>query len=314
MKTPCAVTEHKCGSQTQVEPYATGMARLIVLLVNYNGMQYLGPCLESIRRFAPPNTKVVMEDNASTDGSTEAVEKNYPWVQTVRSAKNLGFSGGNNLAGKNVQGEFILLLNTDTLLLESIAPVVDWLKNHASYGAVTINMLDGDHTPRACTGRFPSPLRLALLRSMLIAPEKYSAEEAYEVDWVQGSFLLIRTDLWNTLNGLDERYFMYVEDVDLCRRIWDTGFRCAYLPRWQYLHWGGYNLIRFPEQIGSLATYVDLHFSGARWMLCHAVLFGSCLMKAACYGAKSLLCKRDINQAYAKTCWRAFEVLIKRQR
>jgi len=71
-----------------------------------------------------------------------------------------------------------LLLNPDTLLLDPLAPVVDWLEIHPSYGALTIKMLDGDRIARACTGRFPSALRLALLRSMLVLPESYGAEEA----------------------------------------------------------------------------------------------------------------------------------------
>lgn len=311
MKIPSPAAEPRSLSQSRGECGAA--KRLSILLVNYNGGRYLGPCLESILRFAPPGTQVILEDNASTDGSVETAGKKYPWLHIVRSNRNLGFAGGNNLAGKSAQGRFILLLNTDTLLLEPITPVVDWLESHPSYGALTINMLDGDRIPRACTGRFPSAMRLVLLRSMLVSPGSYGAEEAYDVDWVQGSFLLIRADLWNTLNGLDERYFMYAEDVDLCRRIWDAGFRCAYLPHQQYLHWGGFDARRFPDQICSLATYVERHMAGPQRLLCHAVLFGGCLIRAAFYQARGILRNHEIDRTRAIAPWRAFKALIQRQ-
>ena len=307
------VSELKCGNLKQADSCSAGAERLSILLVNYNGMRYLAPCLESIRRFAPSGTQVVLEDNASTDGSIEAVEESFPWLQIVRSPRNLGFAGGNNLAGKNARGRFILLLNTDTLLLEPLAPVVDWLESHPSYGALTINMLDGNRTSRACTGRFPSAMRLALLRSMLISPGRYGADEAYEVDWAQGSFLLIRADVWRTLNGFDESYFMYAEDVDLCRRIWDAGFRCAYLPQKQYLHWGGFDASRFPDQVCSLATYVERHMAGPQLLLCRAVLLVGCLLRAAFYEAIWILRILDIDRIQAKAPWRAFKALIQRQ-
>jgi GT2 family glycosyltransferase len=294
----------------QAETSAAGAERLSILLVNYNGARYLAPCLESIRRFAPPGTQVVLEDNASTDGSIEAVEESFPGLQIVRSSRNLGFAGGNNLAGKMAKGKFILLLNTDTLLLEALAPVVDWLEDHPSYGALTIKMLDGNRIARACTGRFPSALRLTLFRFMLVSPQQYADAESYDVDWVQGSFLLMRADLWRTLNGLDERYFMYAEDVDLCRRIWDAGLKCVYLPHYQYLHWGGFNPSRFPELVCSHATYVKRHMRGPQLMLCRAVLVGGCFMRAVFYEAKCILLDRLINHTKAEVSWRAFKTLI----
>ena len=130
MKIPSAVTVSLHVSPPRAGSGAASVGRLSILLVNHNGMQYLGPCLESIHRYAPPETQVILEDNASTDGSLKAAENKFSWLQIVRSSRNLGFAGGNNLAGKRAQGRFILLLNTDTLLLEPVAPVVDWLESH----------------------------------------------------------------------------------------------------------------------------------------------------------------------------------------
>jgi GT2 family glycosyltransferase len=286
--------------------------RLSILLVNYNGMQHLGSCLESIQRFAGVGTQTILEDNASTDGSVEAAEASYPWVEVVRSDRNLGFSKGNNLAGKSARGKFVLLLNTDAQLLEPLEPILDWLENHGEIGALTINMLDGNNVPRACTGRFPSPLRLAFLRTMLLSPATFGAQEKYVVDWVQGSFLLMRADLWRTLNGLDESYFMYAEDVDLCKRIHDSGFGCAFLPKYSYLHWGGFSTDRFPDQVRSLANYVDLHMKGLRRLLSHAILLAGCLLRAALFRLMAVLQNREIYRPKAAASWRGFVALIKR--
>jgi GT2 family glycosyltransferase len=300
-------------SHTRAQSGVASAQRLSILLVNYNSMRFLAPCLESICRFAPKETQVILEDNASTDGSVEFVEKEYPWLQIVRSSRNLGFAGGNNLAGANARGKFLLLINTDTVLLESIAPAVDWLESHPAYGALTINMVDGERKAQACTGRFPSLVRLVLLRSMLVPPGNYGTEQAYDVDWVQGSFLLLRSDLWQALNGLDERYFMYAEDVDLCKRIRNAGFKCAYLPHQRYLHWGGYDVRRFPDQVRSLATYVTSHMSGPQLLLCRAVLLSGCLMRAAFFQAKRIVSDPEVNRTKSVACWRAFEALIQRQ-
>jgi GT2 family glycosyltransferase len=310
MTNPFPPVQPETSVSPQTGPTVIESKSLSILLVNYNCMSHLAPCLDSIHRFAPPGTQVVLEDNASTDGSVESAEKQYPWLQVIRSSRNLGFAGGNNLAGNHAQGRFILLLNTDTLLLQPIAPLIEWLETHSAYGALTVNMIDGDRVPRACTGRFPSASRLALLRLMLVSPRQYGSEMAYAVDWVQGSFVLMRADLWRALNGLDEKYFMYAEDIDLCKRVWDAGFKCAYLPKYQYLHWGGFSPSRFPDQVRGLATYVEKHMQGLERIICRSVLFGGCLIRAAVYGISGFLCRRKIDRIRAIASWRAFEALV----
>jgi GT2 family glycosyltransferase len=284
--------------------------RLTIILVNYNGKRYLQRCLISISRFAPAGTQVILEDNASSDGSAEEVGSQFPWVQVVRNEKNLGFAGGNNLASRHAQGKFLLLLNVDTELLEPIDPILRWLEQHAAYGALTVNMLNGHRQSESCTGRFPTPLRLALLRKMLVPPSDYGSAGSYDVDWVQGSFLLVRSDLWKRVGGLDEGFFMYAEDVDLCKRIWDTGAKCAYLPGFKYLHWGGFDSSRFPDQVAGLSRYVEKHIHDARGHLCRAVLYAGCLGRTALYAAKGYIGRSERDLMTAKSCWRAFQVLI----
>jgi GT2 family glycosyltransferase len=255
-----------------------------------------------------------MVDNASGDGSAELVAREYPWVHLIRSEHNLGFAGGNNLAATRVSGRFMLILNTDTVLLEPLAPALRWLNEHPKYGLLTIGMLDAQRIPRPCTGHFPTPARLGLLRTMLVDPDNYDGHEACEVDWAQGSFLLIRAELWRSLGGLDERYFMYVEDVDLCRRVRDSGFRCALLPRMQYVHIGGFNPTRFPNQVAGLAHYVERHMKGVQKFCCIVSLLFGCLARVAWYQLRAILLRDDTSRCLSNVCRQALGKLLSIQR
>jgi GT2 family glycosyltransferase len=283
---------------------------LSILLVSYNSRRYLADCLESIRQFAPPETEVIMADNASSDDSVDFVAREYPWVRIVRNNRNLGFSAANNLAGKQALGKFILLLNTDTVLVEPIGPAVDWLDGHPEYAVLTISMLSKERIPSACTGKFPSPLRLMLLRNMLMAPQQFGDKYAYEVDWVQGSFLLIRGEQWSALGGLDENYFMYVEDADLCKRVWDRGLKCAYLPQIRYIHFGGYSAARFSEQVRGLSIYVSHHMSGMRRLLSWGILCSGCLVRAIFFRTRVLLVGDEKTRTMSRASWLAFKGLL----
>lgn len=300
-------------AQTTTSKLSGPDVRLSILLVNYNGMIYLAKCLESIKHFAPSETEVILVDNASTDGSADFITREYPWVRVIPSVYNLGFSKGNNLAGEEARGRFLLLLNTDTVLLEPIAPAIDWLNEHCEYGALTINMLDSKKLSQACTGRFPSPLRLIVLRAMLIPPQTYGNNYAYEVDWVQGSFLLLRAEQWKALGGLDESYFMYVEDVDLCKRIRNSGLRCAYLPQIRYLHFGGYNPSRFPDQTASLGIYIRHHMKGIQRLVSWGILWIGCLARTVFYSTRMLFRREEISRTASRASWRAFKLLLRKE-
>ena len=109
---------------------------LSILIVSHNSKHYLADCLDSIARFAPSGTEVILADNSSSDGSIEFVAREYSWVRTIRIERNLGFSAANNLAAKEARGRFLLLLNPDTILIAPISPALDWLDSHKNYAAV----------------------------------------------------------------------------------------------------------------------------------------------------------------------------------
>lgn len=203
-------------------------------------------------------------------------------------------------------------MNADTVLVEPIASALDWLDRHPEYAVLTINMLNAEGVSKACTGTFPSPLRLILLRSMLTAPEQFGRDDSYEVDWVQGSFLLIPREQWRAVGGLDERYFMYVEDVDLCKRVRDRGLKCAYLPLIHYIHFGGYSSARFSDQARSLGIYVSQHMRGARRLSSWFVLCIGCLGRSMFFGVGELLGGNEIPRTISKVSWVAFKELLEK--
>lgn len=283
--------------------------RLSIILVNYNGMPYLQACLGSVKRFAPATTEVILVDNASSDQSVALVSRSFPWVRVERSQQNRGFAAGNNLGAKRASGDVLLLLNTDTVLLEPIEPALLWFQHHREYGALTIKMLNRDRVASACTGRFPTPLRLAVIRNMLVKPHTYTPGIVHDVDWVQGSFMLMRTEVWRALGGMDERYFMYFEDVELCRRIKDEGLKCGYLPAISYLHFGGFNSARFPLLIDNLCFYIQRHFKGWSKLLARSILLLGCMARAALYSLRATFIRNSANVTLSRACGKALQIV-----
>ena len=228
-----------------------GEIALSIIIVNYNGKRFLADCLDSIARHIPCPHEVIMVDNASIDESCAFIREHYPAVRLIESPINTGFTGGNNLGARSAKGPLLLLLNNDTKLLSDIVPAMNEFED-ATLGVLGCRLFYGDGRQQLSFGYDHTPLRLILswlgLGALKIAPTIFQRNQiehlAYEyphpcVAWVSGAFLLTRKTLWNRLEGLDESYFMYVEDVDYCKRIRDMGYRVAYSPSVQVTHYEG---------------------------------------------------------------------------
>lgn len=238
---------------------------LSIIIVNYNGEHYLENCLKSIEKYCDAiNFEIVIVDNNSSDNSVDVLKEKYPKITLIESKENLGFAGGNNLAVKRSKGKNILLLNNDTVLLEDIKPALATL-GQRDVGVVGIKMLDGNKKYTPSVGRFPTVLKL-LKFSFL--EEKRPAfitgnflENTIEVDWVTGAFLLTKRELWDNVNGLDETYFMYVEDVDFCKKISKLNKKVLFLSNLSYVHYVGFNSAREIKLIEGYKTYSTKHFN-----------------------------------------------------
>lgn len=224
---------------------------LSILIVNYNGKRFLADCLDSVRKYVHCEYEVIIVDNASADDSVDYIRATFPEVKLIASPVNTGFTGGNNLAAEAARGELLLLLNNDTLILSNIQAALDRFQQ-ADVGAAGVHLCYADRRNQASVGYEHTPTRMllswaglsgvgvlpTLFRSLETAPEFYQRDHS-DVAWVSGAFLLTRRVLWEQLGGLDERYFMYVEDVDYCRRVRQRGYRIAYLAQVHVLHYEG---------------------------------------------------------------------------
>jgi GT2 family glycosyltransferase len=190
-------------------------------------------------------------DNASSDGSAQAIRERFPQVKLIASAENLGFGGGNNLAGEGARGRRILLLNPDTVVLDHavdrLCAFADAHLDRGMWGGRTV-FADGSLNPASCWGKatlwslfcMATGLR-ALKDSPLFNPEGYGGwrrDSMREVDIVAGCFLLIDTDLWRRLRGFDPAFFMYAEEADLCLRAHRLGARPTITPEATIIHHG----------------------------------------------------------------------------
>ncbi len=226
---------------------------LSVVIVNYNGIRFLANCLASLGAHLPESSEVIVVDNASHDGSVEWMEEHHSWVKLIRSTQNLGFAGGNNLGVQSARGKYLLLLNNDTVVQTSLEPMLDLMLLNPSIGALGCTLLYGDGRLQESVGYVHTLSRLILswlplkrifprcetFRCTVSAISSLYKKQFSFVDWVSGACLMTPRALWRQLDGLDERYFMYVEDVDYCRRVTDAGYTVVYSACARVTHFEG---------------------------------------------------------------------------
>lgn len=235
-----------------------------ILIVTYNSIRYIDDVVSSIQRHCP-DSEVVVVDNFSSDGTAEYVERQYPFIHLIKSLTNLGFAKGNNLAASFATKPYLLLLNPDAFLLSSIEPAIELLNLQNDIGIVGARMLGNDMEYRHSAGFFPYYSKIFIIaqlykRDGAFAKGNFMEDgDAMQVDWVEGSFLLTRRDLWDKFGGMDESYFMYLEEVDFSKRVLDEGFKTIYLPCVSYQHIGGYNESRLDYLIKGFRLFNRKH-------------------------------------------------------
>jgi N-acetylglucosaminyl-diphospho-decaprenol L-rhamnosyltransferase len=224
---------------------------LSIVILNYNTRDHLRTCLESLRGEGSTSlsggaveAEVFVVDNASSDGSAEMVEQGFPWVRLIRSPRNGGFAYGNNQALQHAVGDAILVLNPDTLLPRGgIAQLLERLAKHPEAGVIGPKLLKPDGSIHlACRRSFPTPsvafYRLSGLSRLFPSSPRFgrynltfiNPDLPIEVDSVCGACLLVRRTVVERVGRLDERFFMYGEDLDWCLRTQLAGWTVRYEP------------------------------------------------------------------------------------
>lgn len=282
----------------------TSAPLLTVLIVNFNGKHFLHECLISIQEHVSIPYEIILVDNASCDGSAEYVRQAHPDVLLIVSQANLGFTGGNNLGARVARGRYLLLLNNDTVIRSPIVPLVEKMESDQSVGVLGCRLLYGDHRLQESIGYTPSVLSLVLswtplgrlfpnskiFRRTIFCESRLYQQEYANVDWVSGACLLTRTALWGQLGGLDERYFMYMEEVDYCLRVRKSGYMVGYSSACQVTHFEGAGRPWVGERallntVDSYMVYVSKFHGCAAVLVLRALLVPVFALRALAYWA-----------------------------
>lgn len=227
--------------------------KLSVIIVNYNVKYYLEQCLHSVRRALEGiEAEVFVVDNHSTDGSVDYLRKRFREMKFIASNHNLGFARANNLAIKRSKGEYVLLLNPDTIVgNDCIRECLDFMDEHPNAGGLGVRMLkcDGDKAMESRRG-LPSPLTAFYKMCGLCAryPQSRRFGKYYmsylswtkpeRIEVISGAYCLLRHSALDKIGLLDEDFFMYGEDIDLSYRLLKGGYENWYLPV-SILHYKG---------------------------------------------------------------------------
>lgn len=226
---------------------------LSVCIVNWNTREDLARCLTSlVGRSWDIEYEVWVVDNASQDSSGDLVRTRFPTVNLVVNAENRGFAAANNQAIQQSQGRYILLLNPDTIVHEGALNQLVWfLDTHPAVGIAGLKLLNPDGSLQYSCRTFPTwgaVLFRGTLLGRLFPHNRFTREylmqdwphnEVRRVDWVSGAGLAVRRKMLAQIGLLDERFFMYCEDMDLCRRAWDAGWEVVYFPEAVVTHFIG---------------------------------------------------------------------------
>ncbi len=228
--------------------------KISIIIVNYNVRYFLQQCLQSVKKAIENiDAEIFVVDNVSEDGSVEMVQELFPEIKLIANTENLGFSKANNQAIKLSKGEYVLLLNPDTVVEEeTIQKVCDFMDAHPDAGGLGVHMIDGkgNFLPESKRG-LPTPIVAfyKIFGFSNIFPKsktfgKYhlgflDKDKTHEVAVLSGAFMLLRKTTLDKIGLLDEDYFMYGEDIDLSYRILQGGYKNYYFPETHIIHYKG---------------------------------------------------------------------------
>jgi GT2 family glycosyltransferase len=257
---------------------------LSIIIVNYNGMKYFQNCFDSIYdKLKAFSFEIIVLDNNSKDNSVSFIKENYPNIILIASKINYGFGKGNNEAIKFAKGKYILLLNNDTILLDDITPALQLFKSDCSIGAIGINMLNAKKEYLHAVGKFPNIFNLFWMKLAFNFNKDFKTgvftKDLYEVDWITGSFILMPIAVFKEIEGFDEDYFLYVEDVDLCKKIAIKGYKRVFYSKLNYIHFVGFNTSKNNLLINGFRTFITKHYSGFYKKLCYSSLYINSIVK-----------------------------------
>lgn len=235
---------------------------LSIIVVTYNSRRHVRDCLESIQRTAGSiDHEVIIVDNASQDGTPDIIRTEFPKVHLVANSKNLGFACANNQGISQSQGRYVLLLNPDAIVLpKTLTILLNEMNQSPETGLLGCRLLNADRSLQQSFGYEVSvwnegvrKIFFNLWENHRFPPVGWVLRSLHsrkrEVAWVKGACMLSRRQTLIDAKLMDETFFMYLEDADLCRRIRQAGWQVRYTPEAEVIHFGGGSVRSHPERI-----------------------------------------------------------------
>ncbi|MBC8322721.1 MAG: glycosyltransferase [Candidatus Marinimicrobia bacterium] len=273
--------------------------KVSVLIVSYNVKEYVDHAIDSLMRSSVDNLDIVVVDNNSFDSTVDHLNKSYPDVTVIANKENVGFGKAVNQATSVAKGDYFLILNPDTVVQENTIDILlHYMELNEKVGMVGPKILNSDGTLQAaCKRSFPS-LNVAVPKLLgldkLFPKSKWAGkynlsyldpDQVSPVDAISGSCMFIRKELFQDLNGFDEHFFMFGEDLDLCYRTWEKGYEVHYVPKTQIVHYQGESVKSAPFDsinafYNAMILFADKHFSTSQGFLTKwAIRFGISIRK-----------------------------------
>lgn len=247
---------------------------LSIIVVSFNTKDLTRECLNSIfRNSFQLSLQVIVVDNNSDDGSVEMIRAEFPDVYLVLNQKNIGFAAANNKGFTLCQSNYILLLNSDTVILGDVLKTsTEYLKSHKHVGAMGCQVLNPDLSIQLTCSGYPTLSRLLIMTMALDKFPGLSFLDSYlmrawrrdnerEIEVISGCFLMIRKAILTTVGGLDERFFFFAEETDWCRRIREAGWVTMFSPVGKIIHLGGGSVkkLNYQRDVMLTSALVKLH-------------------------------------------------------
>jgi GT2 family glycosyltransferase len=247
---------------------------LSIILVNYKTTEFTLKCLQSIYDHPPQcSFEVIVMDNASYDDIEVRVCERFPRVRFLETGENMGFARANNLGIHNSHGRYVVLLNNDTMVIEPIFDeMMAFMENNSGVGILGPRHIDTEGRFQPSSGKFPTFMSEAIRKIIhyRLSVDDYRVRDYLDVksgngnhvDWVSGSCLMVRRRTLEDIGLLDERFFMYFEDIDFCRRAQDSGWEVRFISNRSLMHHGGASARKNLMSVLIQNRKSQLYFSG----------------------------------------------------
>lgn len=248
--------------------------KLSIITVTFNSENVIKDLIETILKSKIENSEIVIVDCASTDKTIEIIKK-YPEVKLIESKVNLGYARGNNLGVKNSKGKYILFLNPDVRVPEEgINRLLNFYESNEDMGAVSPKLVFPNGKMQKSVRKLPT-LKRAFMEYFLNKRAEYdeftpSSNEPVAVECIYTAVFLMSRSLFESIKGFDEKYFLYYEDIDLCKKIIQKGKKIYYYPEVEFTHELGHSKVsekKLPLGIRTLALFTPIKTSGKMYYL-----------------------------------------------